>query len=261
MSISQALYIRLITPVGPLVAVPHISHLDNWIWMVVGILQSNSLALNQSALHIPTPACAESRVTTLRRWLQGRDVEVWTLYRPVLETVLTDWRAVAAPASLDGVEVFGGRLQIFRLSLQPGCRAIPLVWTIIPGQGVTQMDKLETMLTHAAQFLQPRVTSVRFLADRGFRDCGWARLCLKLGWNYAIWVANNTLVDTHHQPVCPINKLSVGSGQHRYFQNVHLTEEAKFMTNLPVTWTTGDNQHAPDLLAVISNQIAGRQRL
>jgi hypothetical protein len=261
MSSSQELYNRLITTVGPLVKVSHISHLDNWIWMVVGILQSNSLALSQIALHIPTPAYAESRVTTLRRWLQDRHVDVWVLYRPVLEKVLTGWRAVEATVILDGVEVFGGRLQVFRLSLRHGCRAIPLVWTVIPGQGLTQMEKLETMLSHAAQFLRPRVKSVRFLADRGFRDCDWAKLCLKLGWNYDIRVANNTIVDMDRQPACSIDKLGVCPGQRRYFQNVHLTEEAKLLTNVSVMWTTGDNQHAPDLLAVISNQAAGLQRL
>jgi len=51
MNSSQALYNRLITTVGPLVPVSHISHRDNWIWMVVGILQANSLALSQIALH------------------------------------------------------------------------------------------------------------------------------------------------------------------------------------------------------------------
>ena len=186
MNSSQELYNRLITTVGPLVRVSHVSHLDNWIWMVVGILQANSLALSQIALHIPTPAYAESRVTTLRRWLQDRHVEVWVLYRPVLENSLTGWRAAEATVILDGVEVFGGRLQVFRLALRHGCRALPLVWTVIPGQGLTQMEKLETMLTQAAQFLRPRVKNVRFLADRGLRACDWAKLGLKLGWNYDI---------------------------------------------------------------------------
>jgi hypothetical protein len=261
MSSSQELYNRLIPTIYPLVKVPHISHLDNWMWIVVGILQSNSLALSQIALHIPHPANAESRVTTIRRWLRDRHINVWALYRPVLEKVLTDWRAVEATVILDGVEVFGGRQQVFRLSLRHGCRAIPLVWTVIPGQGLTQVEKLETMLTHAAEFLHTRVKSVRFLADRGFRDCDWAKLCLKLDWNYDIRVANNTIADMDRQPACRIDELGVCPGQHRYFQNVHLTGEAKLVTNLSVTWTTGDDQHAPDLLAVISNQAAGAQRL
>ena len=261
MSSSQELYVRLITTVGPLVKVSHISHLDNWMWIVVGILQSNSLALSQIALHIPSPAYAESRMATIRRWLQDHRVVVWDMYRPVLEAVLIDWHAVEAILILDGVEVFGNRLQIFRLSLQHGCRAIPVVWTVIPGQGLTQVDKLETMLTHAAQFFGSRVKSVRFLADRGFRDCDWAQLCLKLGWDYNIRVANNTVVGINDQSACPIDQLGVSPEQLCYFQGVRLTEKAQFITNLSITWTEGDNRHDPELLAVISNQTAELQRL
>jgi hypothetical protein len=261
MSSSQELYVRLITKVGPLVQVSHISHLDNWMWIVVGILQSNSLALSKITLHIPSPAYAESRVTTIRRWLQDYQVVVWDLYRPVLEAVLTGWQAVEADVILDGVEVYGGRLQIFRLSLRHGCRAIPVVWTVISGQGLTQVEKLERMLTHAAQFFQSRVKSIRFLADRGFRDCDWAQLCLKLGWNYDIRVANNTVVGFSDQSACSLDQLGVSPGQSRYFQGVCLTEKAKFITNLSITWTKGDDRHAPELLAVISNQTAELQRL
>jgi hypothetical protein len=261
MSSSQELYNRLIGTMRPLVQVAQVGHLNNWMWIVVGLLQANSMALSQIALHIPGQANAESRVATIRRWLQDHQVDVWTFYRPVLEHVLAGWRTVEATVILDGVEVYAGRLQVFRLSLRHGCRAIPLVWTAIPGQGLTQVEKLETMLTCAAEFLRPRVRRVKFLADRGFRDCDWAMLCLKLGWNYDIRVACNTIVNLRNYPLGRIDELDVPSGQRRYFQDVHLTRASKLSTNLSVTWTEGDDQHAPELLAVISNQAAGRQRL
>lgn len=261
MSSSQELYNHLIETIRPLVEISPIGHLNNWMWIVVGILQSNSLALSQIALHIPGHANAESRVATIRRWLQDRQVNVWTYYQPVLEHVLASWRAVEATVILDGVEVYGDRLQIFRLSLRHGCRAIPLVWTVFPGQGLAQVEKLEAMLTRAAQFLRPRVKQVRFLADCGFRDGDWAVLCLKLGWNYDIRVADNTIVNLSNYPSCRIDEMGVQLGQRRYFQNVQLTRKAKLSTNLSVTWTEGDPQHAPELLAVMSNQVADHQRL
>jgi hypothetical protein len=162
---------------------------------------------------------------------------------------------------LDGVEVYDGRLQVFRLSLQHGCRAIPLVWTVIPGQGLTQVEKLKTMLTRAAKFLRPRVKRVLFLADRGFRDCDWAILCQNLGWNYDIRVACNTTVQLNNFPLGRIDELEVDPEQRRYFQNVRLTRSVRLPTNLSITWTTEDGQHPPELLAIISNQVAGRQRL
>ena len=261
MSSSQELYTRLIQTLSPLVNVAHIAHLTNWVWIVVGILQANSMALSRIAVHIPGEASAESRVTTIRRWLKNFRVDVWALYRPILEHVLQQWQTVTAVVILDGVMVFGDRWQIFRLSLAHGGRAIPLVWLVLPGKGLTQMEKLEAMLRRAATFLQGRVKRVIFLADAGFRDCDWAHLCLKIGWNYAIRIARNTYVTLNDGWYGPIHALGVKPGQRRYYHQVWLTQDRKLCTNLTVTWTPGDDQHPPELLALISDQPAARARL
>jgi len=261
MSSSKELYTRLINTLSPLVSVAHIAHLTNWVWIVVGILQANSLALSQIATHIPGEAKAESRVTTIRRWLKNFRVDVWEFYRPVLEQALQGWHTVTAIVILDGVRVFGDRWQVFRLSLAHGGRAIPLVWLVLPGKGLTQMEKLERMLRRAAAFLNPRVKQVIFLADSGFRDCDWAQLCLKIGWNYAIRIAGNTYVTLNNDWYGSIQQLGVQPGQRRYYQQVWLTQDRKLYTNLTVTWTPGDEKNPPELLALISNQPAARARL
>jgi hypothetical protein len=261
MSSSQELYNRLIRTVYPLVDVSHIKQVTNWMWIVVGILQANSIALSKMATFIPGTAEAESRVTTIRRWLKNLRVDVWMFYRPILEHVLAGWRTVEAVVVLDGVAVFGDRLQIFRLSLVHGHRALPLVWKVIPGKGLTQAEVLEAMLTRAADFLRPRVKRVRFLADRGFRDCDWADLCLKLDWHYNIRIQCNTTVTLADGRQRRVDELGVQPGQRRYYQNVHLTLEAKLCTHLSMTWTEGDENHAPELLVVMSDQPACRARL
>ena len=91
MSSSQELYNRLIKTVYPLVEVSHIKQMTNWMWIVVGILQANSMALSKIATFIPGTAEAESRVTTIRRWLKNLRVDVWTFYQPILEQVLDGW--------------------------------------------------------------------------------------------------------------------------------------------------------------------------
>ena len=261
MSSSKELYTRLINTLSPLVSVAHIAHLTNWVWIVVGILQANSMALSRIATHIPGDAKAESRVTTIRRWLKNFRVDVWEFYRPVLEQTLQGWQTVTAIVILDGVMVFGDRWQVFRLSLAHGGRAIPLVWLVLPGKGLTQMEKLETMLRRAAAFLNPRVKHVIFLADSGFRDCDWAQLCLKIGWNYAIRIAGNTYVTLNNDWYGSIQQLGVQPGQRRYYPQVWLTQDRKLFTNLSVTWTPGDEKNPPELLALISSQPAARARL
>lgn len=261
MSNSHELYHRLVHAVHPLISVNHIRQLSNWMWIVVGILQSNSIALSEIALFIPGEAKAQSRITTIRRWLKNVHVDVWKLYRPILEHVLQNWHASEITIVLDGVMVFGDRLQIFRLSLVHGCRAIPLIWKVIPGKGLTQAQVLEQMLTHAAEFLHPRVKRVRFLADRGFRDCDWAELCVKLGWNYDIRIQCNTTVTLENGWQGRLDALGVKPGQRRYFQNVRLTQDQKWRAHLSVTWTEGDAKNPPEILAVISNDRACRARL
>lgn len=261
MSNSHELYHRLVHAVHPLVSVSHVQQLANWLWIVVGILQANSIALSEIALFIPGEAEAKSRVTTIRRWLKNGHVDVWKFYYPVLDHILRDWHPIEVTLILDGVMVFGDRLQIFRLSLVHGYRAIPLIWKVIPGKGLTQAQVLEAMLTQAAEFLRPRVKRVRFLADRGFRDCDWAELCVKLGWNYDIRIQCNTTITLENGWQGRIDTLGAKPGQHRYFQTVQLTQEQKWCAHLSVTWTEGNAKHPPELLAVISNERACRARL
>jgi hypothetical protein len=52
----------------------------------------------------------------------------------------------------------------------------------------------------------------------------------------------------------------VPENRNRYFQNVFLTREAKLRTNVSVTWTT-DKKGEPEMVAIISDQIACRARL
>ncbi len=259
MSSSQELYNRLSEKVSALVKVTNRKQLANWLWIVVGLVQGKSPALSQIATFLPMETQAESRVTLIRRWLMNWHVDVWAFYEPILKHVLQGWSAVKAYVILDGVMIFGDRWQIFRVSLQHGCRAIPLAWVVLPGKGLITMPRLKTMLERVKRLLDGRVKSVIFLADRGFRDCDWAHLCLELGWNYAIRVACNTYITLADERTDRIDAL-VSPYHNRYFQNVWLTQEQKLITNLSVTWTT-DKKGLPEMVAVISDQIACRARL
>lgn len=261
MSISEELYTRLEKVIKPLVDVDHAHHLSNWLWIVVGILQSDSVALGQISVHLPMQTKAEARVTRVRRWLKNIKVNIWDFYRPILEHVLRGWQEQEVIVILDGLMVFGDRLQIFRLSLEHGCRAIPLGWVVLEGKGLTQVEKLEAMLRQVAEFLCSRVKSIVFLADRGFRDCDWATLCNELGWHYDIRVASNTYVTLKDGRQLAIDALGVLPGQYGYFQDVKVTQDEKLQGNLSVTWTNGKRGEKIEIVALISDQPAEKQRL
>jgi len=259
MSSSKELYNRLNEKLRELVQVKNGKQVANWIWIIVGVLQSQSSNLSQIANCLPMKTKAESRVTLIRRWLMNPQVKVWMFYKKVLEHVLSGWSAVDAYLILDGVMVFGDRWQIFRVSLQHGCRAIPIAWTIVEGEGLVKVTKLKSMLEKVKTFLKKYVKRVIFLADAGFRDCDWAQLCLKLGWNYAIRVACNTYIT---RPEGTSDRLDhwVPQNCNRYFQNVLLTREAKLQTNVSVTWTTNKKGEL-EMVAIITDQTACRARL
>ena len=259
MSSSQELYNRLDEKLRALVLVKNGKRVTNWIWIIVGILQSQSSNLSQIANYLPMGTKAESRVTLIRRWLMNPQVKVWPFYKKVLKHVLSGWSQMEAYLILDGVMVFGDRWQIFRVSLRHGCRAIPIAWTIVEGNGLVKVAKLKGMLEKAQRFLKRYVKRVTFLADAGFRDCDWAQLCLKLGWNYAIRIACNTYITLPDGTSDRLDNL-VPVNRNRYFQNVLLTRETKLQTNVSVTWTT-DEKGKPDMVPIITEQIACRARL
>lgn len=259
MSSSQELYNQLSKKLKELVYVKNHKQVSNWIWVVVGILQSESCHLSQIANSLPMETKAESRVTLLRRWLMNPHVKVWSFYKKVLDHVFSGWSNVEATIILDGVMLFGDRWQVFRVSLLHGGRAIPLGWRVVKGKGLVKVSKLKSMLEKVQRFLKEHVKEVLFLADAGFRDCDWAQLCEKLGWNYGIRVACNTYITL---PDGTSNRLDVLVPKYcnRYFQTVLLTLQAKLQTNVSVTWTTDKNGN-PEMVAIITNQIACRARL
>jgi hypothetical protein len=259
MSSSQELYNRLNERLRELVPVKNGKQITNWIWIVVGILQSQSPSLGKIANCLPMETQAASRVTLIRRWLMNPQVKVWKFYKKILEHVFSGWSAVDAYIILDGVMVFGDHWQIFRVSLQHGCRAIPIAWTIVEGKGLVKVTRLQSMLEKVHTFLKKHVKRVIFLADAGFRDCDWAQLCLKLGWHYAIRVACNTYITMTDGTSDRLDHV-VPENCNRYFQNVLLTREAKLQTNVSVTWTTNKKGEL-EMVAIITDQIACRTRL
>ena len=71
MSSSRELYNQLSEKLRELVQVKNHKQVTNWIWIIVGILHSESCHLSQIANYLPMEIKAESRVTMLRRWLMN----------------------------------------------------------------------------------------------------------------------------------------------------------------------------------------------
>ena len=252
MSTSQELYTCLFTKLRQVHPDPHVKRIANWVWVIVGVILSQSVHLSQIAQHIPSAAHAAGRIAQVRRWLANKFIDVPAFYRPLITDALQAWAQKDVFVILDGCLVNHEALQFFRLSLSHCFRAIPLTWLVVVGPGLISIEKCEALLQEAGQLLQ-HVASVTFLADCGFRDRAWAQKCLKFGWNYRIRVANNTYVTLADGRVCTINRLGVPRGRTRYFQNVCLMAEADWRCHLAVTWTKPTPKQPADLCAIAMN--------
>ena len=253
MSSNDALYIRLFEELRAFHPDEHLRRITNWVWIVVGLIQSHSVHLSEIAQHIPSEAQAPGRIAQVRRWLANKFIKVDEFYRPLVTQAIQDWQGKAVFIMLDGCGVNHERLQFFRMALSHCYRALPLAWMVIAGAGLVQVEACASLFDQVLRVL-PAVASVTFLADRGFRDTDWAEKCLTLGWNYLIRVANNTYVTVADGCPVSIEHLGVPRGRSRYFTKVRLTKDKAFKCNLMVTWTTPKKPgEKAELCAVITS--------
>jgi hypothetical protein len=128
-----------------------ITQLSNWIWIVVGLIQSQSVHLSQLALYLPSEAKAAGRIAQVRRWLANPRVDVTVLYEPLIQAVLDAWAGKPVFIILDGCLVNHAQLQFFRLSLSHCFRALPLAWLVLKGKGLIHMEACAPLLAHTGQ--------------------------------------------------------------------------------------------------------------
>jgi hypothetical protein len=111
--------------------------------------------------------------------------------------VLAGWSEVDADIILDGVLVFGGRWQIFRVSLRHGCRAIPLVWTIVEGEGLVKVAPVEEHVGEGAKVLEEVCEAGDVFCRCWLPRLGLGPIMPKIG--LALWDSRG-LQHLHHLP-------------------------------------------------------------
>src|SRR5215470_4980081 len=91
MSSSQQLYTQVFTKLQTLHPTMHLKRLAVWVWVVVGLIQGQSVQLSEIANHIPGDTQAVGRLARIRRWLASKWIVSRTLYQPLIEEVLQAW--------------------------------------------------------------------------------------------------------------------------------------------------------------------------
>jgi Transposase DDE domain len=252
MSSSQQLYTQVFSKLQTLHPTMHLKRLAVWVWVVVGLIQGQSVQLSEIANHIPGDTQAVGRIARIRRWLASKWIVSRTLYQPLIEEVLQAWMGREVTIILDGCFIRQKALQILRVSLSHCYRALPLAWEVVTNKGNVELDVCATMLDHVAKLLK-RMRRVTFLADRGFRSRDWARKCRELDWDYIIRIANNTMITFPGGVQRAADQLGIKKGERRYLPNVRVTLEADWLCNLAITWTRATPTCPAELCVVMTN--------
>lgn len=252
MSSSQQLYTRVFAKLNALHPTMHLKRLTVWVWIVVGLIQGQSVQLSEIANHIPAETQAVGRIARVRRFLASKWIVSRTLYQPLIEEVLQAWAGREVTIMLDGCFIRHKALQILRVSLSHCYRALPLAWEVVTEKGNVELDVCEPMLDHVAK-LMGRMRRITFLADRGFRNRAWARKCRELDWDYIIRIANNTIITFPGGVQCAADQLGIKMGERRYLPNVRVTLEADWVCNLAITWTRATPSCPAELCVVMTN--------
>ncbi len=252
MSSSEQLYTAVFTKLRSVHPTLHRKHLANWIWIVVGLIQGQSVHLSSIANHIPNQTDAVSRIAKVRRWLKSRVLTSRSLYQPLIQDVMTAWNNREVTIMLDGCFIRHKTLQILRVSLSHCYRALPLDWQVVTSKGLVELETCNLMLDQVAGLLK-RTRRVTFLADRGFRDRDWARKCQSLGWCYIIRLANNTTITLANGRCCTAEELDIKPGQRRYLWNVPITQAADWCCHLAITWTHASAGCPAELCVLMTN--------
>src|SRR5262245_50149554 len=112
MSSSQELYQQVERRLRQAHPTLHLKRLTVWVWMVVGLIQGQSVQLPEIANHIPGDAKAAGRITRLRRFLKSRWIISRELYFPIISEVLGPWKNKDVTITLDGCFIRLKKLQM-----------------------------------------------------------------------------------------------------------------------------------------------------
>jgi hypothetical protein len=167
MTASSPLYDTLVTLLSPAPWRDR-RHLSTLAWMVVGLLNSGWIGLNEWVPYVHSRAqYAASTWRRFRRGLANPRVDVHHLYGAVLRPVLADLGEPRLKVVLD-TSLLWNRWCLIRLGLVYRGRTLPVVWKVIAQRSSSVAFQHYRGLLRYAERRLPADRDIVLLADRGF---------------------------------------------------------------------------------------------
>jgi hypothetical protein len=248
MSVNR-LYLTWVERIKQLHPKERITRIKNIAWLMTGIFASHSVHLSQIANKISGPACLNSHIQRLSRFLDNTAVRVREWYEPIAVMLLE--RVVAAGQEVrlvvDGSKVGFGH-QLLMVALCYRRRAIPLAWTWLKGnRGHSSAFKQLALLGYVRSLI-PAQAAVLVVGDSEFGANELLQQLDRWGWHYVLRQQPNWLVQTDTETAWQrLDTLLSQAGQRRWLPAVQLTQKYGYRVNLLAYWQPGEK--GPWLLA------------
>jgi hypothetical protein len=209
-------------------------HLKSLAWMMVGLISSGCISLSAWAPYVVSRAqYAQSTVRRFRRWLDNDQIDVVSLYGPLIAQALAEWGEQALYVALD-TSMLWNTYCLIRLSVIYRGRAVPLVWCVLQHGSAQVAFTCYRALLERAALLLPRSCKVVFLADRGFADTELMAQLQRLGWHGRIRIKSSFWLYRPGRRRCKVERLSVARGHACFWHRVCITEKRYGLVHLAV---------------------------
>jgi len=220
---SPRLYSELVALCGQPGQWCDVRHLQTFAWMVVGLIQAESVKLTAWVPFVQGRArYAQSTQRRFRRWLGNHRIEVAPLYGPLIARALREWGRHTLYLALD-TSLLWNQYCLVRLSVVYRGRAIPIAWEVIEHGSSSVTHAAYEALLDVVPPLLPAGVKVVFLADRGFADTDLLAHLRRLGWHFRIRIKATFTVMRPGQPTCKVEDFALAPGRALFLHNVAIT--------------------------------------
>ena len=221
-----------------------ITQVRNFVWLMIGIYQSQSVYLSKIAGEIPGSAKLVSTTRRLSRFLDNAAINVREWYRPIAQQWLqSQWQCLGEIRLIvDGTKVGFGH-QLLMVSLAYRKRAIPIAWTWVKHvRGHSSAHKQLALLTYVRTLL-PAGAAVFVVGDCEFGSVEVLKWLDLWHWFYVLRQKSVTgLWLEQSSEWKPFGHFLQKQGQSLWLGRGYLTAKEIYPTNLLIHWQAGEEE-------------------
>jgi hypothetical protein len=211
-----------------------------FIWMVIGAVLSQSVALGSWDTALPFDINAASTIRRFSRWLHNSKINTEQIYGAIMRNALQNWGGDRIILALD-TTMLRDNICAIRISMIYLGRAIPIAWRVLEHKScsVKFADYKEVLME--ARSCLPKEVHVVFLADRGFVSKELMRLLNEWGWIWRIRIKCNQVLHCNDKRMTP-KMLMLQKGNAMLFSsNISFGRVLKYLS-LSAGWSKGADE-------------------